>query len=207
MSKKTEDFFFSNFIESAEISCEAAEMLKTVLCDFSVNTLPEKMKKMHEIENRGDANKHKMIHELVRAFITPIERDDIMKLSQKIDDVIDSIEDILIHIFMNNVVEIREDSIEFASLLIRCCNTTKETLEEFRNFKKSKKLRELIIEINHMEEEGDAMYINSMNRLHTTTKDLLAVIAWRDIYEFFEGCCDACEDVADILESIAIGNA
>lgn len=207
MSKKTEDFFFNNFVGSAEISCEAAEMLKTVLGEFNVNTLPEKLQKMHEIENRGDANKHKMIHELVRAFITPIERDDIMKLSQKIDDVIDSIEDILIHIFMNNVNEIREDSLEFASLLIRCCNTTKEMLVEFCNFKKSKKLKELIIEINHIEEEGDAMYINSMKRLHTTTKDLLAVIAWRDIYEFFEGCCDACEDVADIVESIAIGNA
>lgn len=206
MSKKNEDFFFSNFIESAAVSCEAAEMLKTVLCEFNINTLNANLSKMHEIENRGDATKHKMIHELVRAFITPIERDDIMKLSQKLDDVIDSIEDILIHIYMNNVTEIREDSIAFASLLIRCCNTTKQTLEEFRHFKKSKKLKELIIEINHIEEEGDAMYINSMRKLHSTTKDPLTVIAWRDIYEFFEGCCDACEDVADIVESIAIGN-
>jgi uncharacterized protein Yka (UPF0111/DUF47 family) len=108
---------------------------------------------------------------------------------------------------MNNVTQIREDSIEFASLLIRCCNTTKQTLEEFRDFKKSKKLKELIIEINRMEEEGDEMYISNMKRLYTTTKDPITVIAWRDIYEFFEGCCDACEDVADIVESISIGNA
>lgn len=206
MANKKEDFFFNNFIESASVACEAAELLKKVLAEFSVNTLSENMSKMHEIENKGDANKHKMIHELVRAFITPIERDDIIKLSQKIDDVIDSIEDILIRIYINNVTQIREDSIEFASLLIRCCNTTKEALEEFRDFKKSKKLKDLIIEINRMEEEGDKMYINNMKRLYTTTKDPLTVIAWHDIYGFFEACCDACEDVADIIESIAIGN-
>lgn len=206
MSKKTEDFFFSNFIESASLSCEAAELLKVILGEFNIDHLDEYKTKMHEIENRGDATKHKMIHELVRAFITPIERDDIIKLSQKLDDVIDSIEDILIHIYINNIKEIREDSIVFASLLIRCCDTTKKALEEFRNFKKSKKLKELIIEINHIEEEGDKLYIDSMRKLHLTTKDPLAVIAWRNIYEFFEGCCDACEDVADIIEGIAIGN-
>ena len=206
MSKKTEDFFFSNFIESASISCEAAELLKEILCEFDINHLDEYLNKMQVIEDRGDATKHKMIHELVRAFITPIERDDIIKLSQKLDDVIDAIEDILIHIYINNIKEIREDSIVFASLLIRCCYTTKEALEEFRNFKKSKKLNELIIEINHMEEEGDKLYIGSMRKLHLTTKDPLTVIAWRNIYEFFEGCCDTCEDVADIIEGIAIGN-
>ncbi len=206
MSKKNEDFFFSNFIESAAVACEAAELLKKDLSAFSVGALPEMLIQMHDIENRGDVTKHKMIHELVRAFITPIEREDIMKLSQKLDDVIDSIEDILIRIYMNNVTEIREDSIAFASLLIRVCSATKQTLEEFRYFKKSKKLKDLIIEINHIEEEGDAMYISSMRKLHSTTKDPLTVIAWRDIYEFFEGCCDACEDVADIVESIAIGN-
>jgi len=90
MSKKNEDFFFSNFIESAAVSCEAAETLKRVLCEFNINSLSENLSKMHEIENRGDATKHTMIHELVRAFITLIERNDIMKLSQKLDDVIDS---------------------------------------------------------------------------------------------------------------------
>lgn len=206
MSNKTENFYFNNFIESATFSCQAAEMLKTVLCSFDVDTLSECMRKIHEIENRGDEKKHEMIFELVRAFITPLERDDIISLSQNIDDVTDCIEDIMIRIYINNVKEIRKDSIEFASLIIRCCEATKEMLEEFHNFKKSKKLKDLIIEINRLEEEGDDMFIKSMRELHTATKDPLEVIAWREIYYYFEKCCDACEDVADIVESITIGN-
>lgn len=207
MSKKTDRFYFNNFVESAVISCEAAEMLKSVLSNFSVATLPENKVKIHEIEHKGDDKRHEMTQELVRAFITPIERDDLLKLSQYIDDVTDSIEDIIIRIYISNVTSIRPDSIAFADLVIRCCVAMKEMLEEFPKFKKSKKLAELIIEINRLEELGDDMYVECMRKLHTTSTDPLEIIAWREIYDFFEKCCDTCENVADIVEGITIGNS
>lgn len=205
MSKK-DNFYYDNFVESAAVSCEAAVMLKDILSTFSVDTLPENKIKLHEIEHKGDSKRHEMTNVLVRAFITPLEREDILKLSQLIDDVTDCIEDILIRIYINNVTSIRPDSIEFASIVIRCCEAMKEMLVEFPNFKKSKKLNELIIEINNLEELGDDMYVDCMRRLHTTSTDPFETIAWREIYEFFEKCCDTCENVADIIESIAIGN-
>lgn len=207
MSKKADRFYFNNFVESAEVSCEAAQMLKDVLCNFNTETLPEMKVKLHEIEHKGDDKRHEMTSALVRAFITPLEREDLLKLSQYIDDVTDSIEDILIRIYINNVTHIREDSIEFMDIVISCCLAMKEMLEEFHNFKKSKKLSELIIEINRLEELGDDMYVECMRKLHTTSTDPLEIIAWREIYEFFEKCCDTCENVADIIESIIIGNS
>ncbi|MDR1131396.1 MAG: DUF47 family protein [Oscillospiraceae bacterium] len=205
MTKK-DSLYFSNFIESAEVSCEAAYALRKILCDFSVDTLPENKALLHEIEHKGDNKRHEMTNVLVRAFITPIEREDMLKLSQYIDDVTDCIEDILIRIYINNVTGIREDSLEFIDIVIKCCEAMKEMLEEFPNFKKSKKLGELIIEINRLEELGDDMYVKCMRTLHTTSTDPLEIIAWREIYEFMERCCDTCENVADIIESIVIGN-
>ncbi len=205
MSKK-DNFYYDNFVESAEVSCEAAAMLRDILCNFKVETLPENRIKLHEIEHKGDDKRHEMTNVLVRAFITPLEREDILNLSQLIDDVTDCIEDILIRIYINNVKSIRPDSIEFADILIQCCGAMKEMLKEFPNFKRSKKLNELIIEINRLEELGDDMYVECMRRLHTTSTDPFETIAWREIYEFFEKCCDTCENVADIIESIAIGN-
>ena len=206
MSKR-DSFYFRNFVESAEISCDAAEKLKSVLSNFDIATLPANRVELHEIEHKGDDKRHEMTGVLVRAFITPIEREDILKLSQYIDDVTDSIEDILIRIYINNVKQIRPDSLEFVDIVIRCCKAMKEMLEEFHNFKKSKKLSELIIEINRLEELGDDMYVECMRNLHTTSIDPLEIIAWREIYEFFEKCCDTCENVADIIESIIIGNS
>ena len=207
MARKTDNFYFNNFIESAELSCEAAEMLKTVLMDFNLKKLPEQRIELHEIEHKGDNTRHELIRKLVSAFITPIERDDLTKLSQNIDDVTDAIEDILIRIYMTNITTIRPDSIDFADLVIHCCCTMKEMLREFANFKKSKKLKELIIELNRLEEVGDEKYLNCMRNLHTSCNDPIEIIAWREIYDIFERCCDTCENVADIVEGITIGNS
>ncbi len=206
MAKK-DSFYFNNFVESAQVSCEAAYMLKAILSDFSMDTLEKNRVLLHEIEHKGDSKRHEMTKVLVRAFITPIERDDILRLSQYIDDVTDSIEDILIRIYINNVTSIRPDSLEFIDIVIDCCNTLKKMMEEFHNFKKSKRLSEYIIEINNLEELGDDLYVRCMRNLHTSSKDPLEIIAWREIYHFFEKCCDTCENVADIIESIVIANS
>ena len=92
MSKKTDRFYFDNFVESAQVSCDAAQLLKEVLTNFDVATLPENRVRLHEIEHKGDNKRHEMTAVIVRAFITPLEREDILKLSQFIDDVTDSIE-------------------------------------------------------------------------------------------------------------------
>lgn len=206
MAKKTDDFFFNNFVESITIANEAAAMLKDVLTNFNTEKLPEQLEELHAIEHRADKKKHEMVSELVRAFITPLERDDIMNLSHNIDNVTDCIEDILIRIYINNVRSLRPDVLEFASILIKACAATKALLEEFHNFKKSKTLHELIIEINHCEDEGDKLYMQTMRDLHTTSTDPMEVIAWREVYGFFEKCIDACEDVADVVQSTIIGN-
>lgn len=206
MMSKKDSFFFENFVESAEVSCEAARALKEILVNFDAGALEQKMAELHEIEHKGDRKRHETTKAIVRAFITPIEREDILKLSQNIDDVTDVVEEILIRIYMNNVTEIRPDALEFVDIVIACCDAMKEMLEEFHNFKKSKKLHDLIININRLEEDGDDLYVKCMRRLHTTETDPLVILAWREVYEFFEKCCDTCENVADIIESIAIGN-
>ena len=206
MSKRSDEFYFGNFVAGAQIACDAAYMMRDIIADFHADTLIEKRVLMHEIEHKGDEKKHEMTAALVKAFITPIERDDIFKLSQNIDDVIDSIEDIIIHIYINGIKEIRPDSLAFADVIIKCCETMRDMLCEFSDFKKSKRMRSLIIEINRLEEEGDKLYMETMRKLHAEETDPIKVIAWRELYEYFEKCCDTCEDVADIVEGITIGN-
>ena len=198
--------YYNNFNESIAISCEAAKMLKEILTDFDINKLPENLKKMHDIEHKGDEKKHELTEALVKAFITPIERDDIIRLSQNIDTLTDNIEDILMHIYMMNVTEIRQEALTFADSLIHCCEKTFLLVQEFANFKKSKTLKELVIEINHIEEEGDAMYLEFTHDLYKTCKDPLTVMIWHEIFNRFEDCFDTCEDVADVIEGIMIEN-
>ena len=206
MAKKSDRFYYDNFIDSAALSCEAAKMLRQTLADFAPAALDEKRAALHEIERRGDDKRHEMVGALVTAFITPLERGDMLELSQNIDDVTDAVEDVLIRIYMCNVRSVRPDAVEFADLVIQCCEAMQKLLEELPNFKKSKTLEDLIVEINRLEELGDDLYVKCMRSLHTTDSDPLDVVAWREIYAYFEKCCDGCEHVADIVEGISIGN-
>ena len=78
---------------------------------------------------------------------------------------------------------------------------------EFDNFKKSKKIHSLVIEINDVEEECDKLYLSSMVKLtQEMSFDILTTISWREIYESFEACADACENVSECIGSVIMKN-
>lgn len=206
MARKNDFDYFDMFARAVDFSHQAATMLESVLKNFDVDTLPEKMKELHIIEHTADIAKHDMMQELSHAFITPLEREDIMALIQAIDDVTDATEDVLMRMYMFNVLSVREDAIEFTGLIVKCCNAMKDTMKEFRNFRKSGSIHENIVEINRLEEDGDQLYMKSVRKLYLSSKDPVELMVWREIYDRLEKCCDACEDVANVVESVIMKN-
>lgn len=205
--KKSDMIYFKNFKECVECSLHAAKILEKVLVNYNIENVKEEMDQLHVVEHEGDTKKHEIMRVLTKAFITPIEREDIVELSSKIDDITDSIEDVLIHIYICQVPEIRQGAIEMVRVAISCCETLIDIMEEFADYKKSTKLMENIIRINDLEEEGDRLYIKSMYDLHKTCSNPLEVIAWRDIFGYIEKCIDKCEDTADIVQMVVMKNS
>ncbi len=151
--------------------------------------------------------KHELLNTLMKAFITPIDREDIMLLSQNIDELTDKLEDVLIRIYYNNIQSIQPDALNLVRVVCRCCEAVRDMMTLFADFKHSKELHNRIVQINSMEEEADKIFIDSMYRLHTTCTDPLTIITWREIYLYLEKCADACEHVADIVESVIMKNS
>ena len=207
MSKKQDDFYFQNFIECAGYSCQAAHLLKEILSDFKPEDTRMRLDALHKIEHEADMKKHELSDRLTKAFITPIEREDIAALSEQIDDLTDKIEEVFIRIYINNVKAIRPEALKMLELVIQCCEEVCGLMREFANFRRSKELKDRIIQINSLEEEADRLYIASMHSLHSEEKDVLAVIAWREIYSYLEKCADACEHAADVVESVVMKNS
>jgi len=207
MSRKTDSYYYKNFISCTEYACEAAIMLDRVMSDFHPDQVSEILEEMHKIEHTADIKKHEMKSVLVKEFIAPIEREDILSLSQCIDEVTDKIEDVLLYVYMNNVQKIRPEAIEFTKAIIKCCHTLKELMEEFQDFKKSKKINDCLVRINDLEEEGDRLYIEAMRNLHLNEANPLEIMAWKQIFYYLEKCSDSCEDVADVVESVMMKNS
>lgn len=201
-----DDFYFENFVECAKLSMQTAQKMRDILKESGVDLGTEQVKEIHEIEHNADIKRHELVAHITKDFVTPIEREDIVKLSCGLDDITDSIEDIVIHIYLNNERVLRKDCIEFINLLIRLCQQVEELMIELPNFRKSKKLQPMVAEIHRTEEEADELYIKSMKTLNLEVTDALKIIAWKEIYGLLENSCDTCADVADIVEGIAIAN-
>ena len=206
MAKKQDSYYFQNFIACADYSCRAAHLLRDAMCNFDESSLSEMLDEIHNVEHEADIKKHELLNTLVKAFITPIEREDIIQLSQNLDDMTDQIEDVLIKIYYNRVTSIRADALEMADVLIRCCEEVQKLMNEFADFKHSKRLHDHIIHINTLEEEADKLFISCMYELHNTCEDPLEVIAWRKIYSYLEKCVNPCEHLSDIVETTVMKN-
>jgi predicted phosphate transport protein (TIGR00153 family) len=206
--KNSKDFnYFKAFVDLSTYSLKAAELLSTTLHKFDRNEIQEKSKEMHSIEHSGDLERHEIMNRLVKEFLPPIEREDIISLADNVDDVIDSIEDVLIGIDIFNVQAIRPEIVKFTELIMDCCKSMNSALTEFESFKRSKTLHNAIIEVNRLEEVGDQLYINGVRELYQSTKDPVELSVWTEIYRRLEKCCDSCEEVANDIENIVMKNS
>ncbi|MDR3072178.1 MAG: DUF47 family protein [Clostridiales Family XIII bacterium] len=208
MAGKKGQMYYQSFVEMADYSHKAALFLQNVVRNYDPDKLVDLKTEMHAIEQAGDIAKHHMTKNLAKEFITPIEREDIMELASYIDTVTDKIEDVLLRLYMFNIKSIREDAIALADVIVTCTASMKQALEEIHNFKKSKTIHQLVVEVNRLEEEGDRLYTEAVRRVFTDTSiSAVEAIAWEHIYHYMEDVCDACEDVADTVEGVIMKNS
>lgn len=202
---KGDKFYFENFAASAALSKEAAVFLVNCLENYDPNKIQQMLEQMHEIEHRADVKKHEMNEALAKAFVTPVDREDLDMLSHQVDDVTDTIEEIMQKFYIYNIQTIVPSAVVFAKNIVRSCELLCALMEEFENFKRSKKIHDLIVELNDVEEECDKLYLSSVREL-TKSGDVVSIISWVAIYDCLEACADACEHVSECVGTVIMKN-
>ncbi len=206
LEKIKDNYYFRSFVELCEYSIEASNYLSSMVSDFRHDELQRYKKEIHVIEHTADDERRKVLSNLYKEFITPIEREDIMAILSAIDDVTDAIEDVALRLYMYDVKELRPEMKQFTKVIGKCVASLKALLEEFSHYKKSTKLKELILEVLHLEEECDAIYSESVHRIFTTESDPIKLFIWEDLFLRLENCCDACGFVSEQIESALFKN-
>jgi len=143
---------------------------------------------------------------LAKAFVTPVEREDLDMLSQQMDNVLDLLEEAMQDLYIYNIQTIEPAAIEYAKNLEKSCGLLFEIMNEFENFKKSKNIHELIIACNDVEEECDKLYLTTMHNITKYSTDVLTTLSWYKIFDCLEECADACEHVSECVGSIIMKN-
>ena len=205
MKKKND--YFKMLSAAAEFSCEAACQVAAVIDNFQNSDVKAMADHLHEIEHDADRAHHNLMENLSTEFITPIEREDIVALGDALDDVVDDLEDIVLRFYIFNVSELRREASDFAGILVQETEALLTLMKNFKDFKHPKRLKPLIVEINNLEEQGDAVYFGAIHRLYTEDASPIDVLRWTEIFRRMEACCDDIEDVSQLVEQIMLKNS
>lgn len=201
MLKRKPDFFFEHFLLIAGNLKKAAALFREnvqELCD--PETYAENIK---VLEDQGDQYTHAIFKALNKTFVTPLEREDIMKLTVKLDDVLDGIEACadLLDLYS---IRVPDPYLRLFARLVENCTEEIEAALQLLVTKKLPDIRRHTFRINDLENEGDQLYRESLKMLFTENPDLKRIIQLKEIYGMAESILDACEDVADVLEGIVM---
>ena len=162
--------------------------------------------KMKELETKGDSFVHEVIKELNDAFITPIEREDILHLAMSMDDVLDGLEGCAALFEMYSITNADNFMIQFVDAIQGSVHEIDKAVELLSN-KKLAQIREHAIKIKDFESKCDNILRLSIKNLFTVEKDPIRIIQYKEIYEELEDIADYCQAVANTLETIIMKNA
>ncbi|BDG58923.1 DUF47 domain-containing protein [Caldinitratiruptor microaerophilus] len=196
--------FFSLLRDAAQNLAESAQ----VFWDLSQATgrADEYAARLKDLEKRGDRYTHDLITLLNKLFVTPLDREDILRLAVVLDDVVDGLEAAASRIFIYRVDEDNRYIREFASLIMGQAEEVVQAVERLQT-KDLLRIRENAVQINVLENQGDDLLREALANLLNHEQDPVRIIKLKEIFETLETVTDRAEDVANALESVVMKHA
>jgi predicted phosphate transport protein (TIGR00153 family) len=194
--------FFDLFTRVATLNVQAAEQLHQML-QADENRRGPIAEAIKRCEHQADELTHEVVSRLDRSFITPLDREDIHLLASRLDDILDRIDGTARRTMIFRPGTAPKGAVMLAEVVHRATEELLSAVKVLDN-RKAQEVIAACIKVKRMEEEGDAIYHDWLARLFDGNTEALAVMKWKEIYDTLEKTLDQAEDVANVLESIAI---
>jgi uncharacterized protein len=194
--------FFDLFEQHADRTREAASLLAAML--RGGGEAARQAERVKQAEHEGDEITHAVIERLHQTFITPIDRGDIHELISRMDDVLDLIEASSERIWLYEIRTMEPDAVALADVLEKSVDEMGAAIRGLRDLKDRTRLIAHCTEVNRLENEGDALLRRAVAHLFKEGADPIHVMKWKEIYDYLEDAIDRCEDVANVIEGVAL---
>jgi len=197
--------FYDLFEKSAGNLVVAAGKLADLFDNYE--DVEAKVALMKDLEHEGDSITHEIMQSLHRTFVTPIDREDIARLANTMDDVMDFIEAAARTAMLYRIAQPTDRARQLVSIILKVTYRLNEVMPLLRRRDRFKQVLEQCVEINRLENEADDVHHAALAELFDNTRDLREIIKWREIYEHMESATDRGEDVANVLEAVVLKHA
>ena len=199
-----ENKFFFMLHQSAINIQDVARRLLDLMTDFDDN-VEGKVREIKEKEEFGDMIIHDITRALHRTFVTPIDREDILMLAARLDDVVDAMDEAAQYTLEYRIEKPTEHARRLAEIIVECANELERAVGLLSS--KNSKLEEILpmtVEINRLENVADQVASRARGELFNDGSDVTQILKWRDIYDDLEEATDRAVDAANVLEGIVL---
>src|SRR6188474_2779479 len=200
--------FFEMFNQHAERIVEAAHAFSNLVANYSdVQKREAFNREVDHAERAADRITHEVNRALHRTFITPIDREQIHKLINTMDDVADLIQDSAETMALYDVRHMTDDITRLTTLSVKCCDRLQDAvalIEKVSDAATAEAALKTCEEIDRLESDADRVMRSAMSKLFREEPDVREVLKLKAIYELLETITDKCEDVANIVEGIVL---
>ena len=203
-----DEAFFSFFADAASNAAEVATLLAEILEGHEDRE--RKVRRLRDLEHRGDEITHTVYNALNSTFVTPLDRDDIRALASTLDDFVDDIEEVGRRLWLYRLAESPEPARRLARIIREQATILAEAIPLLEHRKRTDALLRHSVEVNRLEDEADDVFNQALASLFDGAADiptLITAIRWGELYRLLEDASDRGEDVANTLEGIVSKNA
>lgn len=201
------NLFFDLFAQDTQnLVVQATEFNKLFATD-DASERANIIRKVKELESKGDEITHQIFLELSANFITPFDREDIHELATCLDDIADYIHGTASRIDLYQVDELTKTMELMSEVLLKQVNEIDTAVRDLRHMKNAERVREAIVRINSLENHADDLFDEAIARLFAEETPALELIKTKEVLSNLETATDKCEDVANVLESILVKNS
>jgi uncharacterized protein len=206
-----EDHFYGFLEEQARAAHRGAKALSR----FSENgaTASQTRDAVQAIEHEGDKIVHDMEEALAKTFVTPIDREDLQRLSSELDTVLDLTNGAIRACVMLGVEKPTNAMKELIELIVRCTEKIDVAIPKLREHQYTE-IVTVARELRKIEKEGDVVYREAVSSLFRTDSgnfrfgetgiDARIIIREKTVLEDLENAIDQCDAIADTLTNLAI---
>ena len=194
--------FFDLFADMADKLVQSAAELRILFAE--PHRLNEQVTRIKEIEHEADRLTAEANRKVDTSFVTPLDREDIHSLVTRLDNVVDLIDGCARRAQIYRISEPRDPAIRLCAVLGEACSQIKDAVAAM---KKPQQVYEHGVKIKRLEEQGDAIYHDTLGELFAVETDPLTVMKWKDLYDSLETALDECHYVSLALESISLKNS
>jgi predicted phosphate transport protein (TIGR00153 family) len=202
-----DDKFLPYFEQSADNLKEAANLYANLSKASTREDMAAIRDQIKNLEHVGDKLTHNIFEELNKSFITPFDREDIYSLTKSMDDVLDLIDHVAEILVLYRIEKLDDGMVMLLEVTRRAVNDIHRSVHTLRK-PDYEKLREQVISVHALENEGDRLYRHFLGNLYAEEHpDAIRLMKYSAIYNELEQTIDRCEDLMNAIESIVLKQA